>query len=377
MARKTTGMCGGVRRQANIGAFRSPLIDEISSRDSRHQVADLSSTAPALESDMWICFGSFPPVPLFPAVEKNFGSANRFPRKIFGPTPTQDEAKEKCSSLKGSIEKVSYQPNPKLDSREDCQRSVGETRTAYKQPKHISQMFSLLHQSSEVQDVVSSIAKDECVFEAVMKNEMVAEFLKNVPPNVDSAKSISVNECPKESYSPESQKSCKGSMFSNMVNNVSGETRTVSKLPKHISQMFSLLHRSSEVQDVVASIATDECVFEAVMKNEMVAEFMKNVPPTKFVSVNESPEESHPIPESEKTYKGSMFSNMVNNVKVKVSEKASNISDFLHDFLAKSSGNSGSQGAMPTFSTAEALHPDKTSFFALAVAAILIVFLMS
>ncbi|KAL0908962.1 hypothetical protein M5K25_023477 [Dendrobium thyrsiflorum] len=367
---RTTGMSGGVRRHANVGK-PSPLIDEASFKDSRHQVADLSSAAPALESNMWVCFGSFPPVPLLPADKKNFGSANRSRRKIFGPAPTLDVAKEACS--KRAIEKVCYQPNPKLDSREDCQRSVGETRTAYKQPKHISQMFSLLHQSSEVQAAVASIAKDECVFEAVMKNEMLAEFLKNVPPNVDPAKSISVNECPKESYpSPESQKTCKGSMFSNMVNNVSGETRTVSKLPKHVSQMFSLLHRSSEVQDVVASIAKDECVLEAVMKNEMVAEFLKNVPPNlnsaKSVAVNECPEESHPIPESEKTHKGSLFSNMVNNVKAKVSEKASNVSDLLHDLLAKSSGNS---------STAEALHPDKASFFTLAVAAILIVFLMT
>ncbi|XP_039131838.1 uncharacterized protein LOC120268560 [Dioscorea cayenensis subsp. rotundata] len=46
-------------------------------------------------------------------------------------------------------------------------------------------------------------------------------------------------------------------------------------VPKHVAQAFSLLQGSPEAQEVVASIASDKNVWDAVMKNQKVLDFYK------------------------------------------------------------------------------------------------------
>lgn len=167
-------------------------------------------------------------------------------------------------------------------------------------------------------------------------------------------------------------------------NSVSCESSTVSSIPKHVAQMFSLLQRGTEAQVVVASLASDKCVWDAVMNNEKVVEFCQktscitestNV--AESVATNEFPIEFSPSLESKETSEGSMLFNIVNGFKVKVLEMLSNLSDFLQDFFGVLPANSNSTRAKTTASTAEAYSEMAlgASFVALAIATIMVVLL--
>ncbi|KAK8930553.1 hypothetical protein KSP39_PZI016906 [Platanthera zijinensis] len=163
---------------------------------------------------------------------------------------------------------------------------------------------------------------------------------------------------------------------------VSCESNTVSTVPKHVAQMFSLLQRSTEAQSVVASLASDKSVWDAVMKNEKVIEFCKNPLPAsesvyaaESVAANESVGESSPSLESKETSEGSMIADIVKNFKVKVLEVVNNISDFLQDILEILPGNSNSGN---TTASTDKAYNDATlgaSFVALAVATVMVILL--
>lgn len=296
---------GTAAKAASFGAYRSPAIVETYRRACRHQVAAVSSASPALESGLTAPLLSsdkeqvdFLAVAHCPAweldewnldgsrAEEKFGSADPPHRQIFGPAPSLEEAEEATADLKEALEKIYYQPNPTLNSHEGFQMSV----------------------------------------------------------------------------------SC--------------ESSTVSTVPKHVAQMFSLLHRSTQAQSVVASIASDKSVWDAVMKNEKVIEFCKNpstvsesVYAAESVAANEFVVKSSPSLESKETSEGFMIADIVNKVKVKVLEMVSNISDFLQDILRSLPGNSNSTNT--TASTAGAYN-DATlgaSFVGLAVATIMVILL--
>ncbi|KAL5667478.1 hypothetical protein ACJX0J_019699, partial [Zea mays] len=49
----------------------------------------------------------------------------------------------------------------------------------------------------------------------------------------------------------------------------------IPSMPGHVVQAFTLLKSSTEAQSVVASLASDRNVWDAVLKNEKVMEFYK------------------------------------------------------------------------------------------------------
>ncbi|KAH0460450.1 hypothetical protein IEQ34_011113 [Dendrobium chrysotoxum] len=155
-----------------------------------------------------------------------------------------------------------------------------------------------------------------------------------------------------------------------------GESGTVSAVPGHVVQMFSLLRGSSEAQEVVASLAADKNVWDAVMNNEKFLKFCNNPSPAvaqiygdPAESVAENKPDFSPTVEVEETSEVSLL----DSIKVKVSQIVSHISDYVQDFF----GISSASGETATSSTDHKYINMTlgTSFMALAVATILVVLL--
>ncbi|RWW03391.1 hypothetical protein GW17_00033451, partial [Ensete ventricosum] len=146
--------------------------------------------------------------------------------------------------------------------------------------------------------------------------------------------------------------------------------------PTHVVQAFSLLRGSPEAQDVVASLASDVNVWNAVMKNEKVMEFYRTHQSSALNS--ESDVASEDVADdcessTVETTPNSVFSDFVNNVKVKVVAMVNNISSFFQEILRALAGNSS-----PTSTNTDKPFVDfafGSSFLALAIATILVVLL--
>ncbi|KAJ0984437.1 hypothetical protein J5N97_002793 [Dioscorea zingiberensis] len=165
----------------------------------------------------------------------------------------------------------------------------------------------------------------------------------------------------------------------------SGSAAIIPSVPKHVAQAFSLLQGSPEAQDVVASIAADKSVWDAVMKNEKVMEFYKThqsvLPSCETIvdSANSVAEEVNTDlhaenPEKlieEETPESSVFMDVVNAVKDKVSEMVANISNFFEGLIGPSIDGQSS----PDTKTSTVDIAIGASFMALAIAAILVVLL--
>ncbi|XP_074589651.1 uncharacterized protein LOC141845493 [Curcuma longa] len=124
-------------------------------------------------------------------------------------------------------------------------------------------------------------------------------------------------------------------------------------IPKHVAQTFALLHGNPEVQDVVASIAADKNVWDAVLKNPKVTEFYKThksiAPPSESCIETELPE--LPVADEDcesstaESTKSSPFADFMFMVKDKVTQVVSNISDFLQDFFEPSAETSSAKSS--------------------------------
>lgn len=175
-------------------------------------------------------------------------------------------------------------------------------------------------------------------------------------------------------FSPSTEVSLNGVLGSASPENVA----LVKSMPNHVIQAFSLLQGSPEAQDVVASLASDKNIWDAVMKNEKVMEFYKMhwspVHSEESVAENECTKEPLVNPKTPaEDSQTSVFAAMVHNIKVKVTEMVSHISNFLQDLLgnsreAQSSTSTKSTGTSGTVDVAVG-----ASFIALAIAAILVV----
>lgn len=104
------------------------------------------------------------------------------PRMVFGPVPTLEEAKEATSELKDALEKV-YLSSPKSSGSVGSSSSVQETKSCvtYESsvPKGAMQAFMFLKESPVAQTVVASVACDPNVWNAVMQNPALVEFLQS------------------------------------------------------------------------------------------------------------------------------------------------------------------------------------------------------
>ncbi|CAA7394580.1 unnamed protein product [Spirodela intermedia] len=154
--------------------------------------------------------------------------------------------------------------------------------------------------------------------------------------------------------------------------------------PNHVVQAFSFLQASPQAQDVVASLACDKNIWDAVMKNEMVMEFYKTHQIKTAVDSLESVEDLNlnsgsPIgEEAPERSPGDGLKGFVEFIKVKFEEMTNRLSGFVKDFMvAAGAGDSSPATATATKTTGSAGTAADinlslgASFLALAVAAIL------
>ncbi|XP_066352281.1 uncharacterized protein [Miscanthus floridulus] len=156
----------------------------------------------------------------------------------------------------------------------------------------------------------------------------------------------------------------------------------IPSMPGHVVQAFTLLKSSPEAQSVVASLASDRNVWDAVLKNKKVMEFYKNHQTT---LVETFPEEAATV-ESPGKFEdatsenasnselptGSPFSDFVDNAKKRVMDVVYNITDFFKDLFdsAKAQDGTGPSAEKGLSATEMAVGG---SFMALAIGVILVV----
>ncbi|XP_073008521.1 uncharacterized protein [Typha latifolia] len=154
----------------------------------------------------------------------------------------------------------------------------------------------------------------------------------------------------------------------------------ISVMPRHVVQAFSLLQGSSEAQNVVASLASDKNVWDAVMQNEKVIEFYRNhqsnavlIESVSESALSEGSAENSDDPSAD-TFRSSSFKNFVDNIQKKVMEMVGNLSSFLQDFFG-TSGEAHSTNSKSDSSTSNSYVDVAlgTSFIGLAIAVIMVV----
>ncbi|KAK1326655.1 hypothetical protein QJS10_CPA01g01059 [Acorus calamus] len=123
----------------------------------------------------------------------------------------------------------------------------------------------------------------------------------------------------------------------------------------------------SETKDVVASLASDKNVWDAVLKNEKVMDFYRTHQTLERASECMGTEFTEKEPET------SGFSGFMKNIKLKIDEVVSNISNLFQSFVGNPAEGSGSpDGGRSRAETAIDLGIG-ASFIALAIAAIMVV----
>ncbi|XP_037419878.1 uncharacterized protein LOC119284817 [Triticum dicoccoides] len=145
-----------------------------------------------------------------------------------------------------------------------------------------------------------------------------------------------------------------------------------------VIEAFTMLHESPEAQDVVASLASDKNVWEAVMKNKKLVEFYKtNL--SESSSVTDEAEQSDA--ESSQSSNGVVspadaFSDYIQMMKAFVSEIVTNLSSIMQDLVA-TSDEGQSKGRLKTLiiNSKKDFTNGPSSFVLLAIASILVVLL--
>jgi len=152
----------------------------------------------------------------------------------------------------------------------------------------------------------------------------------------------------------------------------------IPSMPGHVVQAFTLLKSSPEAQSVVASLASDRNVWDAVLKNEKVMEFYKTHQTTlvqtfpEEAATVESPEKFEDAT-SENAPTASPFADFVDNAKKTVMDVIDNITHFFQDLFGHpteaqaGAGSSAEKG--PSFGEMAV----GGSFMALTIAVILVV----
>ncbi|KAI3855974.1 hypothetical protein MKW92_023405 [Papaver armeniacum] len=106
------------------------------------------------------------------------------PRVIFGGVPTLEEAEKATSELKEALDLemnssiISKQHELELADTKACVTSDTEVGFC-SEWKPVFQAFSLLKESPEAQSVVASLASDKNLWDAVLRNEKVMQFIKS------------------------------------------------------------------------------------------------------------------------------------------------------------------------------------------------------
>ncbi|KAF3453558.1 hypothetical protein FNV43_RR03998 [Rhamnella rubrinervis] len=123
------------------------------------------------------------------------------------------------------------------------------------------------------------------------------------------------------------------------------EKNSSDSTPKHALQAFKFLSGSTEAQSVVASIACDPNVWNAVMQNSVLKQFIDSQQTVDEFQDPASPkkfEEDLSDDSSQSGDSGNGFmKNMLQNIKFRVMNMVNNVSSFLHDIFEPSSDCNG------------------------------------
>ncbi|CAL9783007.1 unnamed protein product [Musa acuminata subsp. burmannicoides] len=170
-------------------------------------------------------------------------SLHPVPRLVFGPVASLEEAKEATSDLKDALDMVYSTPDTNESTLQAPQESTHSEASSIvpSAPRHVVQAFSLLRGSPEVQDVVASLASDENVWNAVMKNEKVMEFYVTHQSIALNSESDVADDC--ESSTAETTPN---SVFSDFVHNVKVKVvAMVGNITSFFQEILQTLGRSS------------------------------------------------------------------------------------------------------------------------------------
>lgn len=108
-------------------------------------------------------------------------SGESMARVVFGGVPTINEAKEATSELKDALERVYLKPpsTKPEDSYTVGQEHSSKACVSSEAPMHAIQAFRMLSESPAAQTVVASIACDQNVWDALMQNEALMEYIQS------------------------------------------------------------------------------------------------------------------------------------------------------------------------------------------------------
>ncbi|KAK9049473.1 hypothetical protein SSX86_031557 [Deinandra increscens subsp. villosa] len=184
------------------------------------------------------------------------------PRIVFGGAPTIQEAKQATSDLNYALEKTYLLPSAingeKLSDSEYLEQPclVSETLVSPLPSKHAIQAFRLLNESPKAQNVVASIASDPNVWNAVMQNPDLVDFLQThktdvVFPETNPNLNGSSDETAEATSEP---KSASGKGFMDYMEEIKEKiTVTVVDMMNSLSDTFQSLFGGSPKDEVTAN----------------------------------------------------------------------------------------------------------------------------
>jgi len=114
-------------------------------------------------------------------VDDVFVGDHQLSRLVFGGVPTMQEAKDAACDLNHALEMTYLHPNATNPAAEHVQTKsslVSETLVTPSAPKGAIKAFRLLNENPQAQTVVASIASDPNVWNAVMQNAELVDFLQ-------------------------------------------------------------------------------------------------------------------------------------------------------------------------------------------------------
>ncbi|KAL2523642.1 Uncharacterized conserved protein (UCP012943) [Abeliophyllum distichum] len=184
-----------VSAASRMASSAPPVTAMVSSAEHANSVAlsqsQIDVQGPCWEFDDWEFAGS--------EEELMVGAGESLPRVVFGGVPSLEEAKEATSELCNSLEKVylsspksigydglliadhhpslSVQSNSQVLETKACVTS--QSTPVSGEPTHAIQAFRLLNESSRVQNIVASIVHDPNVWNSVLENQELQQFLQS------------------------------------------------------------------------------------------------------------------------------------------------------------------------------------------------------
>ncbi|TYH46532.1 hypothetical protein ES332_D11G342900v1 [Gossypium tomentosum] len=207
---------------------------------------------------------------------------------LFGGVPSLEEAKEAIADLKDALDMVYLSPPPYGDTARDSAVSLVSnpeetSKGCASAPKPAIQAFKLLSESADVQSVVSSIVADPNVRNAVLNNSAYMDFIQYQAhcfyDEFEVEESTEGSESPvklEEYYEEDSKDPSSGYLHKIKTSVVELASEMVGKAIKPAIQAVKLLSESPAVQCVVASIAADGNVWNAVMNNPAFMAYMQS-----------------------------------------------------------------------------------------------------